>query len=449
MAHAVVIGASIAGLLTASVLNETHDKVTVYDRDTLPAGPGPRRGVPQGRQLHALHARGAQALTELLPGFWDDMVAAGGATGDTQADVHWYLDDYLLKPDLSGLTGIALTRPTIEHLIRSRVAALDRVTIADGMDVTGLAVSEGRVTGVRVQAARTAGAAAETVAADLVIDAAGRASRTPAWLAAHGFPVPSASQVRAGVVYVSRLYSRDPAQLDGRMGSLVTPYPGQPRGAAVLRQDGDRFIVVLAGMVGEVPPTDETGMLGYADSLACPDIAAVMRGSVPLTEPLRYRFGESTWWHYEALDRRPSRYLVIGDAICSLNPVYGQGMTIAALEALTLRRLLGEHGGDLERRYFRATGKLVAAAWQTSAVGDLRFPAATGQRPPGFVLLNAYLARYRAAASVDPLLGRSFLRVANMIDKPTRLLAPGHVLRVIRAAPAARRAAGTAGVSGR
>ena len=454
-----VIGASIAGLLAASALSDSGARVTVYDRDTLPAEPGPRRGVPQSRQLHGLHARGAQVLTELLPGFRDEMVAAGAVLADTQGDAHWYLDDYLLRPAKTGLEGITLSRPVLEWLIRSRVAKLPDVTIVDGTEVAGLTTAGGptavgptaggpaaggRVTGVRVRAARTPGAAEETVPAALVIDAAGRGSRTPAWLAELGYPVPETSAVRAGVTYVCRLYSRDPAQLDGRFGTLVTPYPGKPRGGAVLRQEGGRFLVLLAGMVGAEPPVDEAGMLGFADSLACPDLAAVMRESAPLSDPVKYTYPESAWHHYETLSAYLGGLLVIGDAYSSFNPIYGQGMTVAALEALALRGLLseaaGSGGADLERRYFRAAGKLVAEAWETSASSDLRFPEVAGKRRPGAGLINAYGEKYRAAASIDPLLGETFLRVANMIDKPARLLSPGHVVRVFRSAGKAVRA---------
>ncbi len=444
-AHAVVIGASVAGLLAAAVLREAYPRVTVYDRDTLPGQPGHRRGVPQSRQLHALHARGAQALSELLPGFRDEMVAAGAVTADTQGDAHWYLDDYLLRPARSGLEGIALSRPVLEWLIRSRVARLPGVTIADATDVTGLLTADDRVTGVRVRAARTPGTDEETVPAGLVLDAAGRGSRAPAWLAGLGLPVPGTSQVRAGVTYVCRSYRRDPRQLDGRFGSLVTPYPGKPRGGAVLRQEGERFVVLLAGMAGTEPPLDEAGMLAFADSLACPDLASVMRESAPLGDPVKYTYPESTWRHYETLPSYLGGFLVSGDAFSSFNPIYGQGMTIAALEALALRGLLGGQpapASGLERRYFRAAGRLVAEAWETSASSDLRFPEVKGKRRPGSALINAYGERYRAAASVDPVLGETFLRVANMIDKPARLLSPGHVLRVFRSAGKAVRAGG-------
>jgi 2-polyprenyl-6-methoxyphenol hydroxylase-like FAD-dependent oxidoreductase len=455
-AHAVVIGASIGGLLAAAALSGSCPRVTLFERDDLPAEPAPRRGVPQSRQLHALQARGVQALDELLPGLRDELVAAGGVRADMQGDLHWYLDDYLLKSARTGLEGIGISRPPLEWMIRSRVAALPGVTITDATDVVRLVTAHDRVrghdrvTGVTVRAARTPDATERTIDADLVIDAAGRGSRTPAWLPELGLGAPAATRVRAGVTYVTRMYRRDQKQLDGRFGTLLTPYPGRPFGGAVLRQEGDRWVVLIAGMAGTEPPVDEDGMIAYADKLASPDIAAVMRESVPLTEPLKYTHPESTRYNYEHLGERLDGLLVIGDAYCNLNPVYGQGVTIAALEALTLRRLVrdtvvgaggaGPSDPSLTRDYFKSVGKLVDEAWQTAAAGDLRFPEVEGKRRPGAGLLNAYGEKFRAAASVDPRLGEVFLRVANMADRPTKLLGPGTVLRVFRSAGKAVRA---------
>jgi 2-polyprenyl-6-methoxyphenol hydroxylase-like FAD-dependent oxidoreductase len=444
----VVIGGSIAGLLMASVLSDVFESVTVYDRDLLPDKAEPRRGVPQSRHAHALHGRGAEALGEVLPGFWDDMIDAGGVTGDAQVDVNWYLDGYQLAHAPSALTGMALTRPTIELLIRRRAAALPNIKIAECVDVTGLITSGGRVTGVRIRpSGRDAlgddpvdlplpePAEAEPVAADLVVDTAGRGSRAAIWLGELGFPVPRTSEVRADVSYVTRHYRSEPEQLGGMIGALVTPYPGLPRIGAAFRQEGSQWVVLLAGIVGEVPPTDDAGMLAFAESLAGPEIAEVVRTSAPLDEPAKRRFPASVRYHYEKLDRYLDGFLVAGDAICSFNPIYGQGMTIAALEAVALKHLIG--GGDtadLPRRYFRTVGKLVSEAWTTSASGDLRFPEAEGKRGPADRFINAYLEHFRKAASVDPVLGAAFLRVANMIDSPTRLLSPGNAIRVFRSA---------------
>lgn len=435
--HAVVIGASVAGLLAACALSEVFSLVTVFDRDVLPDEPDIRRGVPQSRQAHALLARGAGALDQLFPGFVDEMIARGAVAGDPQIDFRWYLDGYLLRPAASGLTNIALTRPLIENLIRTRTAALDGVRIAGSSVVTSLMTKDHRITGVRV----IRGEAEESVPADLVVDAAGRGSRAHVWLRELGYPEPPTSGVRTDVVYVSRHYRREPDDLDGRIGAAIVGFPGCPRGAAVIRQEHDQFVVLLCGILGEDPPTDDEGMLAFAESLPAPDVAEVLRSAKPLDDPAKMRYPASQWHHYEKVARHPEGFLVTGDALCNFNPVYGQGMTIAALEALTLKRLLTEGQADLPRRFYTAITKTLSQAWSLSVGADLRFPQVEGKRTKADWLVNRYLDRYRIAASADPVLGTAFLRVTNMIDPPTRLLAAGHILRVFRSAKKASRPA--------
>lgn len=439
--HAVVIGAGVAGLLAARALSDTYAQVTVFDRDVLPGGPVGRRGVPQSRQAHALLARGSDALDELLPGLSDELIAAGSATGDIQSDFRWYLDGYLMRRGTSGLRGIGLSRPLIELMIRTRVAALPGVKIVDSTDVLALVTTADteRVTGVRVQS-RSGDLKASLVAADLVVDAAGRGSRALTWLGELGYPIPRKTQVRTDVVYLTRHYRREPHHLDGRNGAAVIAFPGQPRGGAVIAQEGDRFVVLLAGMLGEDPPTDDEGMLAFAEGLGAPDIAEVLRTSSPLDEPVKMRFPASVRHHYETLDRYLDGYLVLGDALCSFNPVYGQGMTVAALEALTLQQILAAGTNNLSRRFFPRVSKALDNPWLLAVGGDLRFPEVEGTRQPADQLINKYLDRYRAAASVDPVLGTSFLRVANMTASHFSLLSPGHMIRVFRASGKATKA---------
>jgi 2-polyprenyl-6-methoxyphenol hydroxylase-like FAD-dependent oxidoreductase len=460
--HAVVVGAGIAGLLAASVLCEAFSQVTVYDRDTLPDAPAGRAGVPQSRHAHGLHARGVSALDELLPGFRGELLAAGGTDGDVLADVNWYLDGHLARHAVAGLRGIGMTRRGLERMIRSRIEKLPNVKIVARSAVDGLVVEGEKVAGVRLRSAprldpasRPGQGPAHVVAADLVVDAAGRGSRTPAWLADFGYPQPRESRLVVDLVYVTRHYRRLPGQLGEMIGVAVVPYPGRRRGAVLIRQEGDQWVLTLAGMLGEDPPTDEVGMLAYADSLVGPEIASVMRASEPLDSPAKMRFPASVRRHYEKLDRMPSGLIVMGDALCSLNPVYAQGMTLTALEALALRKALADCGlasgskaagwnplagarragaGKLAERFFKAADKLVSAAWALSVAGDLRFPEVAGGRGPADRLVNAYLARLRVAASADPAVGRVFVRVANMVDPPSRLLSPGTMARVIRAA---------------
>ncbi|MGW2286983.1 FAD-dependent oxidoreductase [Streptomyces phaeochromogenes] len=225
--RAVVIGASMSGLWTAAALSHSFDQVVVVERDRLPAGPDHRRAVPQSRHLHGLMARGLAAMESLLPGFEDDLAAAGAVRSDLQSDIHWYLDGHLVKPEPSGITGYSMTRPLLEHVIRTRVRALPGVSVIDHCDVLDLITADGVVTGARVLS-RADGAEATDLAADLVIDAAGRASRTPQWLTGLGYAAPTQSTVPVGITYVSREYRREPRHLDGRAGHLHHLFPRFP-----------------------------------------------------------------------------------------------------------------------------------------------------------------------------------------------------------------------------
>jgi hypothetical protein len=284
----------------------------------------------------------------------------------------------------------------------------------------------------------------------------------PAWLAERGYPPPRESRLRVDIVYVTRHYRHLPGQLGEIIGTAVVPYPGHLRGAALIRQEGGQWVLTLVGMLGEDPPVDDAGMLAYARSLDGPEVASVMSESPPLDSPVKMRFPASLRRHYAKLDRIPSGLIIMGDALCSFNPVYAQGMTVAMLQALALREALQQAlrraragtasagtasagagaCGTVAERFLRAADRIVSAAWATSVGGDLRFVRAEGRRQPADRLVNAYLSRLRAAAAVDPAIAEVYLRVINMMDPPARLMTPGTLIRVVRAGGRARRAHG-------
>jgi 2-polyprenyl-6-methoxyphenol hydroxylase-like FAD-dependent oxidoreductase len=440
--HAIVIGASMGGLSAARTLSESFDRVTLVDRDELPAEPAPRRGVPQSRHLHGLLARGVEAYDELFPGIRDELIAAGAMATDTQSDIHWHFDGRLLRPEPSGLIGLAVSRQLLELTVRSRVTALPGVTIIDRCDVTGLTTSpdQRRITGVRIRPRRD-GTAESALDADLVVDAAGRGTRTPLWLGELGYPRAPEEQVRIQLTYVTQLYRREPHHLGGRIGASYNYYPGQPRGAFILAQERDRIILTLIGANGsEELPTRNAGMAEYAESFGAPEIAEIIRTAAPLSEPVLMRYPASIRRHYEQLDRFPAGYLVMADALCSFNPIYGQGMTVAALEALLLSRLLRAGGDDVNRRFFVDAATLLDTPWGLVVSNDLRFPEIDGERTEEMATMAEYLERYREAAAKDAVLGTELLRVANMLDGPARLTAPALEERVLREAGPVRRA---------
>jgi 2-polyprenyl-6-methoxyphenol hydroxylase-like FAD-dependent oxidoreductase len=431
--RAIVVGASMAGLCTARALHETFGEVIVLDRDALPDGPAPRRGVPQGRHAHGILARGLAALDELFDGLSIELIQRGALPGDVQLDMHWWLDGRLLAPARSGLGGLAVSRPLLEDVIRRRVAALPGVMIvADCEAVDLLPSAEGsRVAGVGTA---RAGSLAVVGDADLVVDAGGRASRSPIWLRSLGYPAAAEEGIDVRLTYVSRLFHRTGRELNGRLGTAIAAYPGSPRAGLVLAQEGDRFIASISGWFGEVPPTDGAGMTAWAQGLAAGDIAEIFGGARPLGDPVPMRFPPAVRRRYELLDDFPGGYLVTGDAVCSFNPIYGQGMTVLALEALLLRDLLAEGRDDLPRRFFAGVAELIEAPWSLANRNDLRFPQSGGGAAE--TDYDRYLARLRHRLADDPVLATAFLRVTNLVDAPESLLAPEIMARVAGSVPA-------------
>jgi 2-polyprenyl-6-methoxyphenol hydroxylase-like FAD-dependent oxidoreductase len=432
--HAVVIGASMAGLLAARSLSETYGRVTVLERQDLPAEPKPRRGVPQSNQLHALLSRGAKILDELFPGFTGELAAAGAVSGDPQVNYTYYLDGHAVASAPSGLTMLGVSRPLVEFLVRQRVASLPNVMIRSGVTATGLRTDEGRtaVTGVQT-------AAGTLDDLDLVVDASGRGSQALRWLPDFGFPAPQSTEVNVNVVYVTRHYHWEPHHLGGRNGALIVPYPGTPRGAGVVHVEGNRWELVLFGLLGHNPTTDEHSMLAFADSLPVPDVAELMRQAKPLDAPVLMRYPTSLRRHFERERRHLDRFVVMGDALCSFNPTYGQGMSVAAMEALILRDLTRAGTAALPSRFYRAAAKAIDPAWALAVGGDKRFPEVEGPRSRADRMLTRYLDRYRLATSVDPVLGKTFLEVANSERPATAMVSPGQLIRVWRGAGRARR----------
>lgn len=431
--RAVVLGGSIAGLLAARVLGERYGEVVVVERDAVPARSAHRRGVPQGRHIHALLAAGQRELEKLLPGLTGEVAARGAPVGDVLGDARWYVNGHLLRRTSAGLTALSASRPLLEGVVRERVAALPGVTLLTGRDIMGLASSRSgeRITGARVLR-RSGGSAQEVLEADLVVDATGRGSRAPVWLEQLGYRRPRVDRVAIGLGYASRLYRLRPGALDGDLAVLAPPSPAHPRGGALAMLEDGCCIVTLAGVLGDHPPGDTVGYAEFARSLHHQDIHRALAGAEPLSDPATFRFPASVRRRYESLPRLPDGLLALGDSVCSFNPVYGQGMSVAALEAGVLQNVVRSGDAPCPRRWFREVSRVLDAPWELAAGGDLAFPGVPGPRARKLRLMGAYVERLHAAAAEDARLGRAFVRVTGLVDRPETLLSPGTVARVLR-----------------
>lgn len=439
--HALVIGGSMAGLMAARVLSTHFERVTLIERDTFADTPTARKGVPQGRHLHGLLKRGKDILEELFPGLSTTLMNAGAVSCEFGHDVYWHHFGGW-KMDCGegrGISSIFLTRPLLELEVRRRVLALGNVRIMDGHEVKGLTSAGRRVMGALV---RPHGGGDETnVAADLVADASGRGSSILRWLDAIGRSRPEESTVKVKVGYTSRIWRRPPEGTYPWKALYVIGGPAERhRLGAVMPIEGERWISVVAGQLEDYPPDDEEGMLAFARGLPVPDLANALSRAEPLSEISTYRFPSHQRRHFDRMKDFPEGLVVLGDAACSLNPIYGQGITTAALGALSLRECLVERrlqGGGVEglsQRFQQALARVSDLPWMMSTGEDFREPAVQGDRPLGYGVLSWYTAQIHRAVHHDPVVLSAFLRVMNMVSPLSELLSPAVALRAIAAA---------------
>lgn len=429
---AVVLGASIGGLLAARALSNHFDRVTIVDRDVLPREPEIRKGVPQSAHAHGLLASGYRVMDAYFTGLMDELEAKGATRGDVVGDFLWFQYGHWKLRHNAGLRGITVSRPCLETTIRHRVNALPNVTFLDGTDAVKptFDANAGRVTGLVVR--RRDSASQETLETDLVVDASGRGSQSSAWLNEWGFGQPETISVKINVGYATRTFERRPGEFFNSMGGVIagTP-PRDTRYAAILAAEGNRWVVTLVGSVGDYAPTDEKGWLAFAASLPTPAVHDLVSSARPLTDIVGYRFPANQRRLYERMKRFPAGYVVTGDAVCSFNPLYGQGMSVAATEAKALDDSLAEGLDGVAARFYARASKIIDIPWLIATGEDLRYPQVEGTRPPGSAIVNRYLERVHATASDDQTVCRKFFDVLNLLAPPTSLMAPAVAWRVL------------------
>ncbi len=332
---AIIMGASIAGLWTARALIDHFEEVFVLERDHLPEGPEFRSGAPQVRQFHTLLQSGLQQMKEWFPGLDEELIAAGAVPYDVIGDIHLRAANRWLPQFPSGSILLSCSRLLLESSIRRRLRQNPCIRFVEGVEVVGLQSDEEkrRVTGVRIRNRRggSEGQGADpTYEADLVVDALGRRSQTPEWLAEMGYPAPKESEVDSFLGYVTRKYKRKP---NTPMILIIATPPNDPYGALVFPEENDTMVALIGGYNKHYPPTDPEEFDAFVHVLG-PEFQEALRGAEPLSQPYGYRGTTSRWRHYEELERWPERFVVLGDAFCGFNPIYGQGMSVAAMSAV-------------------------------------------------------------------------------------------------------------------
>jgi 2-polyprenyl-6-methoxyphenol hydroxylase-like FAD-dependent oxidoreductase len=432
---AIVIGGSIAGLMTARVLADHFRTVTVLERDAIEGSSAARRCVPQGHHVHGLLHGGERVLNGLYPGFVEELERHGAVRVRQGVEIAWYLASgkawsptgSVRTPRDLGFDVHAQSRPLLEQCVRQRTLAHPNVRLRTGSVVQGLVCVDGRVHGVDV---RYAGQPA-TLAADLVVDASGRGSQLPRWLMTLGFPAPAQTTIGVDLAYASAMFRLPACWAERESMLLFWPEPpAHARGAIAERIEDGLLHVSLGGRFGDYPPVDLEGFLAFAKTLYTSKLHALLRDAERVTEITPHRYPRSVQRHYERLAHFPERLLVLGDAVASFNPVFGQGMSaaalqVAALQALLVERARASHGLDgLWRAFFPRAADVISTPWELAANIDLLYPQTTGERPADFTQRVQRFAAMDVLAAADLGAHKRLVEVFNLMAPLSALWQP-------------------------
>lgn len=434
--RAVIIGGSLAGLLAARVLVDHFDQVTIIERDHFPATPTFRPGVPQGRHAHFLLVQGRLILERLFPGITSDLKDAGAIEIDVTRDLLVNIQTRFMPRVASGnLVTLTMTRELLEWTIRQHLNGYSRVEIVTGYEATNFISNSTntRIVGVRTCPRPIPGeinGQDVTFHAELIVDASGRNSRTPRWLSELGYTPPKETTVNSFAAYATQWYELS-SSFNRDWQALAIHHT---RSGVVYGVEHNRWVVTLSGAGHDYPPTDQIGFLDFARSLPVPDLHNALQNARPISRIYGFRRNENSLRHYEHLHRWPDRLVVLGDAVCTFNPIYAQGMTTSVLAAVTLDKCLGSYfrrRGEREltgfAKYFqKRLAKTNTTPWLMATSEDFRHPATIGgKRNRMTQMFHTYLDQVQELAADRPSVYKTFAGVVQLVYSPLSLFQPG------------------------
>ena len=427
--HAVVVGASIAGLIAARVLAEYFDEVTAIEQDELSDQPVIHKSVPQGHHLHAMLAGGIKVMSSLYPDFTEELVRRGTTKVSLGRDVVWYLPDgkaynptgSIRAPFDSGIAGYCASRGLIEFVIRNQTAAIGNIRLMSATAVRELVFGQDRVQGIRTAEGRT-------LEADLVVDATGRGRRARQWLAAGGFPPPEETTIGLDTAYSTANFRRPPSFSGEPIIFITGPAPRFTRRGYVITIENGTLLVSLIGRFGDFPPIDKEGFLAFARELHSDLAYRIIRDGEQLCSIANHRFANSVQRHYERMTAFPRGFLVVGDALCTFNPIYAQGMSVAAKQGEILRQVLSQCAAgsasldELAPAFFERAAEANSTPWNLAAAFDFAFPQTSGIRPPDIEQRARYFAALDHLQSEDTEVRRLVMEVFQLLQPLSVLL---------------------------
>lgn len=441
--RAVVIGGSIAGLTAARVLSDHFDKVTVIERGPMADGIEFPKGVPQSRHPHVLLIRGERILEGHFPGFKQDLIDGGAKAMNFGRDLKMRFPGGWLPHYETQLEGVAASRKLIDFTVYQHVSKISNVDFKPNSEVVSICTDDDNQRAIGVQIYNREDGRVEDVPAELVVDASGRNSKAPHWFAQLGYDAPEDQVVNAFPGYATRIYEI-PENFDRGWKSLyIMPNPPEvSRGAIIVPMEGGYWHVTLIGMNRDNPPTDEAGFMEFARSLVSSDVYDAITAAKPVSPIWGYRRAENRMRRYDKLEKYLEGFIATGDAVYALNPVYGQGMTLASIASTILDQCLTEQAaageGDdfsgMAEKFQKLLSKELVMPWQTATNEDMRWPETEGKQEldPASKFIGRYFNLVLQAMPHSVKVTDAFFHVQNMIKPPTILMHPVIMFTVLK-----------------
>lgn len=417
----------MAGLMAAAALSDAFREVVIIEKDELPLRPELRKGVPQGAHVHTFLGYAVEAMHELLPDIMEDLYAAGAVKIRRNHDI-WFHDAAGPTPIRDvGIVTPSVTRPLLEHVTRQRVLALTNVRMRDATRLKTFETDgEKHVTGVLVEA----NGESERVAANLVVECSGRATRLPRWLQAQGFGEVPAQRLKISMGYTSGFFRPPPDLAGDRWACLMLAIPPGLRAAYLTPVDGGLWLATMYGRGGDMAPRDAEGFVEWTRGLAHPIIYEKLARAEPVSSFRTYKIPIGIWNRYDQMTGFPGGLLPMGEALTSFNPMYGQGISLSAGQALALRSALADGpDGELAARYFAGCRELNRTGWSVMETLDLAYASTIGERPADIEDRWRMSAAIRRLSEQDSEVHALRVRVTHLLDPPSVLARPDIVER--------------------
>ena len=431
--HAVIIGSSIVGLITAKMLAQHFTKVTLLDRDEIPTDVSLRKRVPQGAHVHVLLDAGKHSIEEFYPGLFEEMIQAGASVADTGNEVAWFHHGVWKKRYVSGLKGILCTRPFLEHHIRCRTQAVHNINFLMGTSVEELIATPDKKSIIGVKYHDKKSSTYSELRADLVVDASGRGSQAPAWLSVLGYQIPEEEHIGIDLSYTSCVFKKpDTFNADWK---IIIHYPRTPHDwkcGVISCVENNHLMVSLSGYFKDSAPLDDEGFIEFAHALPRPEIYNYLKKTDRVSDIRIHKIPSSRWRHYEKLRSFPENLVLIGDSVCAFNPIFGQGMTVAAKSASLLNKMLlaGELNG-ISDRYRKALPAIIKVPWFITSVLDMKYSQTKGKRPLGYWFLSWYVGKLLELTSISSTIYHQFSKLIHLKKGLWVILSPRVSVKVL------------------